>query len=255
MRTRLPLRFMLRSGPARLAALVFTVLLAGSACSSAEPTLTDAQASDATGATSSADEGATADTGSTDEPETATDAPTTSAGGSDGTLAELVTELPSATEGFPVADAGPRPTTLTIDSLGISDAPVIGVGVEPSGAMEVPPADEVGWYRYSPTPGQAGSSILAAHIAYDGENGVFVRLADIEAGAVVEVTDDAGQTRSYRVETVDRYDKTALPEDIVFARSGPERLVLVTCGGRFDPVARSYDDNVVVVATPLQPSS
>ncbi|MEL6983250.1 MAG: class F sortase [Actinomycetota bacterium] len=247
----LPLGFMLRSGPARLAALVLTVLLVGSACSGADPEET-ATAAPADAVTASTVAGAGAD--GTDNADAGDDTGSTTAP-SGGSLAELVSELPAAPVGFPEAASGPRPTTLTIESLGIADAPVIGVGVEPSGAMEVPPADQVGWYRYSPTPGQAGSSILAAHIAYDGEDGVFVRLSNVEAGAIVDVTDDEGTVRSYRVETVDRYDKTELPEDVVFARSGTERLVLVTCGGRFDPVARSYDDNVVVVATPLEASS
>lgn len=248
----LPLGFMLRSGPARLAALVLTVLLVGSACSGADPEATTTAApADAVTATTAdpADDAAATDA------ETDVDDPGSTTNSSGGSLADLVSELPAAPVGFPEAAPGPRPTSLTIDSLGIADAPVIGVGVEPSGAMEVPPADEVGWYRYSPTPGQAGSSILAAHIAYDGEDGVFVRLANVDIGATVEVTDDEGFTRSYRVESVERYDKTQLPEDVVFARSGTERLVLVTCGGRFDPVARSYDDNVVVVATPISPSS
>lgn len=240
--------FMLRSWPTRLVALVLTVLLAGSACSSAEPEATDTEAGDRPG-TAAAGTGPVADDGEGPS-ETAGEA----ADGSGGSLADLVSALPSAPVGFPTEDIGPLPTSLTIESLGIADAPVTGVGVEPSGAMEVPPASEVGWYRYSPTPGHPGSSILAAHIAYDGEDGVFVSLADVEPGAVVEVSDDEGLTRSYRVETVDRYDKEALPEEIVFARSGTERLVLVTCGGRFDPVARSYDDNVVVVATPLAPA-
>ncbi len=248
----LPLGFMLRSGPTRLVALVLTVLLVGSACSTAEPEQTTQARGGAVTAVTVDPEAGGADAGESDKTDASTDAETAEDRGS---LAELISELPAAPVGFPEAEPGPRPTTLTIDSLGITDAPVIGVGVEPTGAMEVPPADEVGWYRYSPTPGQAGSSILAAHIAYDGEDGVFVRLADVEPGAEIEVTDDEGQTRRYRVETVDQYDKTQLPEDIVFARSGAERLVLVTCGGRFDPNARSYDDNVVVVATPIDQSS
>ena len=38
--------------------------------------------------------------------------------------------------------------------------------------------------------------------------------------------------------------------ELVFARDGDSRLVLVTCGGRFDPARRSYDDNIVVRAVP-----
>ena len=45
------------------------------------------------------------------------------------------------------------------------------------------------------------------------------------------------------------YRKSALP-DGVFARSGPARLVLVTCGGPFDAATGHYLDVVVVTAVP-----
>ena len=245
-----PLRNRLRTTPARLAALALAVSLAGSACAATDASPSaDRQAADAPapelGGTTAADRDE--DRGGEAGPAAA--GPGAATG--DGDLAQLVTELPPAPIGFPAAADEPRPVTLTIESLGIRAAPVIDVGVEGNGDMEVPPADEVGWYRYSPTPGQAGSSILAAHIAFDGRNGVFVRLADIDPGEIVEVTDEEGRTDRFVVESVDRYDKTALPEDVVFARDGDPRLVLVTCGGRFDRERNSYDDNVVVVATPV----
>ena len=36
-----------------------------------------------------------------------------------------------------------------------------------------------------------------------------------------------------------------------FARDGTPRLVLITCGGRFNRSLNSYDDNVVVISVPL----
>jgi hypothetical protein len=41
-----------------------------------------------------------------------------------------------------------------------------------------------------------------------------------------------------------------VPLDALFQRTGPPRLVLLTCGGEFQPELRSYADNVVVVAEP-----
>ena len=35
-----------------------------------------------------------------------------------------------------------------------------------------------------------------------------------------------------------------------FDQTVPERLVLITCGGRFDPLTHRYDDNLVVVGQP-----
>ena len=47
-----------------------------------------------------------------------------------------------------------------------------------------------------------------------------------------------------------RYPKATLPVADVFAGDVEPRLVLVTCGGAFDPVSRHYADNVVAYAVP-----
>jgi LPXTG-site transpeptidase (sortase) family protein len=122
--------------------------------------------------------------------------------------------------------------------------------VEPNGEMEVPPADRVGWYRHGARPGDPGSSVLAAHIAYGGVDGVFRHLADVEVGAEVTVTFADGTTRRFVVDAVDQVPKPELPAD-VFSPTAPDRLVLITCGGRFDRTSRRYDDNVLAYATPL----
>ena len=242
------LRFPSAPQPIRSAALLLlAALLAGSACGASSGS-DDASALTApTVVAADAIEGAGSDEAAAEQPEQP-------GAGSEatGSLADLVSELPPAPVGFPQPEpAGPRPVGLGIDALGIAGATVIEVGVEPNGDMEVPPADRVGWYRYGPTPGTDGSAILAAHIAYNGENGVFVRLDDLEAGDEVEVAYEDGTTGRFVVESNQRFDKDELPQDLVFARSGPPRLVLVTCGGQFDSQARSYEDNVVVVARPI----
>ncbi len=61
--------------------------------------------------------------------------------------------------------------------------------------------------------------------------------------------DSAGAEQRYVVTGREQVSKTVLPSSL-FTRQGSERLVLITCGGRFDPVARHYDDNVTVVAEP-----
>jgi len=225
----------------RSAALLLAALLAGSACGGPVSSPDRPAAAPATASTDVANPSREAAPGS---PAGEADRPAAA-------LSQLVTELPPAPVGFPQPEPeGPRPAALTIAALGVDGASVIDVGVEPDGDMEVPPADRVGWYRYGPAPGEDGSAVLAAHIAYDGRNGVFVRLAELQPGAEVEVVYDDGTTDRFVVESNQRYDKDELPDDLVYARSGPSRLVLITCGGRFDSNARSYEDNVVVVATP-----
>lgn len=152
-------------------------------------------------------------------------------------------------EDLDAADA-PRPSRVRIDALGI-DAPIVALGVAPSGEMEVPEnAETVAWYAYGPSPGQAGSAVLAAHVDYDGRPGVFFRLTRLRAGdaVVVEFVDSHAQT--FVVEERASISKKALPIDELFRREGAPTLTLITCGGDFDAATRSYRNNVVVLAAP-----
>lgn len=161
------------------------------------------------------------------------------------------TPLPSA-QGLPAETAAwPTPVAVTFADVDVVDATVEAVGVEPDGSMEVPGAESVGWYQFGPTPGEPGSAVLAAHIAFDGVDGVFRNLADAEVGAVVEVAFDDGSRRRFEVIDVDQHAKVDLPSDQVFARTGDPVLTLITCGGDFLRSQRSYRDNVVVTARPL----
>jgi len=135
------------------------------------------------------------------------------------------------------------------------DAPLDPVGVDPAGAMALPEdVDRVGWYRFGPAPGSAeGTAVLAGHVD-DAEQGLgaLAPLRDVEAGAAVQVTDAAGAVTRWRVVSRELIEKQALPLATLFQRTGPPRLVLLTCGGEFIPELRSYRDNVVVVAEPVR---
>ena len=94
--------------------------------------------------------------------------------------------------------------------------------------------------------------MISAHVdAPSYPIGPFSRLRDLAAGEVVEVTDAAGSVHRYSVESVTYYPKADLPVDDLFARSGTRALVLITCGGAFDPTSGRYADNVVAIATPI----
>jgi sortase (surface protein transpeptidase) len=149
------------------------------------------------------------------------------------------------------ADPGAPPVRLRIPSLGV-DAPVAAVGYA-AGEMEIPPrADTVGWYRYGPAPGQPGSAVLAAHVAWRGKSGVFADLRLAAPGAVVEVGFADGTLRRFRVVALASYDKAQLPSADVFRRDGEAVLTLITCGGAFNPSLRSFEDNVVAYAVPIE---
>ncbi len=117
--------------------------------------------------------------------------------------------------------------------------------------MTVPPPLDVGWYRYGPSPGEPGSAVLAGHIASGGIDGAFRHLDRLSAGDRIVIDFDDGSAEEFVVDELFQVDKTELPFDSVFARSGPSKLALITCGGPFDPAARSYEDNIVVTAVPF----
>jgi len=146
----------------------------------------------------------------------------------------------------------PRPIRVLVEQLGVS-APVFHIGVDEHGALNVPhDVHHVGWYRGGARPGQPGSAVLAAHVdSYSQGVGAFYGIADLTLGSRVLVEDDRGGHQWWGVEARRAYSKHELPIDTLFRRDGDPVLTIVTCGGEFDPVTRSYDSNVVVYATPL----
>ena len=162
----------------------------------------------------------------------------------------LGTFIGSALPGDPPPTT-PRPVRLSIEAVDVVDAPVIDVGVLPDGDMEIPGAREVGWYRFGPSPGEEGSAVLAAHIAFNGVDGVFRRLDRLQPGALVEVWFEDETVKTFEVLRLEQYEKSRLPVDDLFSETGEPRLTLITCGGDFNRSLRSYTDNVVAVAKPV----
>lgn len=165
-------------------------------------------------------------------------------------LAALVRPLPSAEYDPSEHQVAVPPVRVSVEGIGATDIPVRAVGLEPNGEMEIPPESEVGWYRNSPSPGDAGSSVLAGHIAFDGRPGAFRNLVDTEVGALIDVTLLDGTIRSFRVTAVQQFAKDALPDEL-FRTDGLPILTLITCGGTFQRSIGSYDSNIVVTAVPV----
>jgi hypothetical protein len=144
------------------------------------------------------------------------------------------------------------PVRLVVPAVGI-DAPVDPVGVTPDGLLQLPDdVHRVGWYRFGPATGQPqGSAVLAGHVdGWDQGLGALGRLRAVQPGQRIAVTDAAGRVTDWRVVTRQLVVKQQVPLAELFTRTGPARLVLVTCGGPFDERLRSYEDNLVVVAAP-----
>jgi len=187
--------------------------------------------------------------GSLDDVPTLASAPVPDGGPAMSDLAELI--VPAGRADRLVIDTPPVPVGLSFEAIGVELAGVIPVGVEPNGDMEIPGAAEVGWYRYGPSPGEEGSAVLAAHVAYDGRDGVFRRLPRVQPGDRFAVFYADGAITEFEVVALTQYAKDELPLEAIFAPSGDPTVTLITCGGRFNRALRSYEDNIVAYAVPV----
>ncbi|MET0459666.1 MAG: class F sortase [Ilumatobacteraceae bacterium] len=144
----------------------------------------------------------------------------------------------------------PAPVSIAIPAIGV-DVPIRSVGLEPDGQLEIPDETEVGWYGLGSSPGEVGASVLAGHVSWNRTTGPFFRLAELEPGSTIDIGLADGAIRTYQVIERAQYPKQELPVDRIWTATGPETLVLITCGGAFNPDIRRYADNVVVYAIPV----
>ncbi|MFI6394774.1 class F sortase [Nonomuraea sp. NPDC050540] len=143
-----------------------------------------------------------------------------------------------------------EPTRVLIPRLHVS-APLVVLGVGDDGALAVPPLDHgnvAGWYGGGVTPGERGSAVIAGHLDTRRGPAVFARLAELRAGDVVGVVRADTSVAVFVVERLSRAPKDRFPAEEVYGPADTRWLRLVTCGGSFDRVRRTYSDNVIVHA-------
>ena len=148
----------------------------------------------------------------------------------------------------------PLPLTMRIDTIGV-DAPLVSVGLDGT-AMEIPDdVREVGWYDpddLGVRPGTTGTAVFASHVDSRTQGrGVLFELRRMRVGETIEIDLEDGTTQTWVVTEVAQIPKVAMPLNEIFTWAGPPRTVIITCGGEFDRSARSYVDNIVVYAEPL----
>ena len=147
-------------------------------------------------------------------------------------------QLPSANENrVPVApSAHLPPQRLKIPSIGV-DRPVVLSDNE-----HLPRFRGVGWLRGSAFPGAVGNIVLFGHL--DGPYATFERLRELRPGDLFTITTEEGGF-TYRVRS--SFDTT--PDDVaVLAPTGTPTATLITCSGRWDPIARTYSHRLIVIA-------
>ncbi|SOE01515.1 class F sortase [Blastococcus haudaquaticus] len=158
---------------------------------------------------------------------------------------------PEPTDPAPLPEVPAAPVGISLP-LTPGPVPLVPVGVLDTGALLLPERPSVlGWYAAGALPGSpSGTVVVAGHVdSAEFGAGPLETLLEVGIGDAVELTDAAGGTHRYAVESRTSYPKSALPREL-FRADGPPRLALVTCGGAFDEGTGQYADNVVVLAVP-----
>jgi LPXTG-site transpeptidase (sortase) family protein len=165
-------------------------------------------------------------------------------------VSPLAARLPPRLSAIPQDSPPLAPAELWIGDLSLW-APIVPVGFEADGQLQIPGETEVGWYRFGSAPGSPGTTVLAAHVSWNDTVGPFFRLAELEPGAIVKLRLSDQTTRHYQVTERAQYGKTELPADRIWSRAGAETLALITCGGEFNRRIHRYTDNIVIYAIPV----
>ena len=189
-----------------------------------------------------------------------------------GVASATATAGPATTPGSPppAADSRTAPPTVLEDrsfsptrlimSRPAVNAEVQPVDVLPDGDLVIPEdVHTVGWWRSGAAPGSpVGTVVLAGHVdSASAGPGALFHLDEAPVGSRITLSGKAfaatgtAATQVYEVVGRRRYAKAALPAATLFAQGRTPRLVVITCGGDFDPVTRHYTDNVVVFAQPV----
>ncbi|WP_406041493.1 class F sortase [Micromonospora sp. NBC_00898] len=168
--------------------------------------------------------------------------------------AEEATDPPDP-DSAPVGLDRSNPTTISIPRIGVN-AEIMSLGTNPDGTVQVPPLDQAqraGWYSPGASPGEVGNAVIVGHVdsAKLGP-AVFFNLGSLQRGDTITVAREDGRSVTFTVDEVTSYPKTNFPTELVYGPSDKPSLRVVTCGGVFDQTARSYLNNIIVLATMAQ---
>jgi hypothetical protein len=144
------------------------------------------------------------------------------------------------------------PTQVAIPAIGVSSS-LLDLGLNKDRTVQVPPLSKdskAGWYTGSPTPGELGPSLLLGHVdSAEYGPGVFFKLGALHKGDTVDVTRADSTVAVFRIDRVASFPKNHFPTLEVYGNTDNAQLRLITCGGKFDFSARSYENNIVVFAS------
>ncbi|MEU1177023.1 class F sortase [Streptomyces sp. NPDC005820] len=164
----------------------------------------------------------------------------------------LRSSAPAAGAAQPVGRRLPRsrPVRLRIPRISV-DAPFTDLSLNAKGQLEAPPPNDtnlVGWHAAGPSPGEAGTAIIAGHVDTKISAAVFAGLQYLKKGDVFDVVRADRSVAHFEVDGTETFAKDDFPSERVYADTPRAEARLITCAGTYDRSAKDYKDNLVVFA-------
>jgi Sortase domain len=127
-----------------------------------------------------------------------------------------------------------------------------------TGSLDIPSnIKQAGWWDGGSKLGDPfGAIVVAAHVdSFTQGLGRFAELLSMKPGDVIRL-DSAHLSETFQVASAGLVPKSSISATSgEFSASGQSRLVLITCGGQYDPAHGGYQSNMVVVAIEKQPAN
>lgn len=159
---------------------------------------------------------------------------------------ELATTTESADEvGLPLS----APRTLRIPAIDVETSFEGPLGLNYDQTVQVPDSyEEVGWYKFGPTPGEIGPAVVLGHVdSYEGP-AVFYSLGQLEPGDEISIDRADGTTVVFEVEYLERHEQSGFPTEQVYGDLDYAGLRVITCSGTYDRSVLRYSHNLIVFA-------
>lgn len=164
-------------------------------------------------------------------------------------VVSLFSPVPKTDYSKPEALSRAEPTSLNIPKINLNQS-LLTVGRLADGTLETPNvlSGKPAWYKFSPTPGELGPSIIVGHVdSYKGPS-IFWNLWKLVPGDNVEVVRSDGSMANFTVYRLQQFNRDNFPTEEIYGDTKESELRLITCGGIYDHKAGVYSANTVVFA-------
>lgn len=141
------------------------------------------------------------------------------------------------------------PKYIAIPAIGISNTPILKLGLLSSGAIATPDnIYETGWYDRSSLPGQAGAMFIYGHVSSWAADGIFFNLNKLVSGDKVIITRGDNTTYTYQVVTTKIYPYNSVNMSQVLSPTDQNNpgLNIMTCTGQVIKGTSEFNERLVV---------